>query len=121
MKAFRFEITGRYAGTRARLGVISTPHGVINTPAFVPVGTQATVKSVTPEELSTLGVQLFFVNTYHTYLRPGLSVISKFGGLHKFMGWQGPVITDSGGFQVFSLARPKYAPVIHAGSVAIGE
>jgi tRNA-guanine transglycosylase len=67
------------------------------------------VKSLTPEELTSLGVQLFFVNTYHTYLRPGLAVIKKFGGLHGFMGWQGPIITDSGGFQVFSLAKPKYA------------
>lgn len=91
--------------TRARVGVIHTPHGDIQTPAFVPVGTQATVKSLTPDELKTLGVQLYFVNTYHMYLRPGIEVIKKFGGLHAFMNWNKPLITDSGGFQVFSLAR----------------
>lgn len=91
----------------ARLGRIITPHGKIETPAFVPVGTQAAVKSLTPEDLSTLGVQIFFVNTYHAYLRPGLSVIKKFDGLHRFMSWQGPIITDSGGFQVFSLGGKK--------------
>jgi queuine tRNA-ribosyltransferase len=107
---FDFRITKKDTATRARCGIITTPHGVIHTPAFVPVGTQASVKSLSPDELNTLGVQLFFVNTYHAYLRPGLSVINKFGGLHKFMGWQGPLITDSGGFQVFSLARPKYQP-----------
>lgn len=85
--------------------MITTPHGKIQTPAFVPVGTQATVKSLTPEEIRETGTELFFVNTYHTYLRPGLEVIKKIGGLHAFMGWDGPIITDSGGFQVFSLAR----------------
>lgn len=107
---FSFKVRKQDTKTRARLGVITTPHGAIETPAFVPVGTQASVKSLSPDELQTLGVQLFFVNTYHAYLRPGLSVINKFGGLHTFMGWQGPIITDSGGFQVFSLARPKYVP-----------
>lgn len=111
MKGFSFHYDQPGKKTFARLGEITTPHGVIETPAFVPVGTQATVKSLTPDELSTLGVQLFFVNTYHTYLRPSLSVIKKFGGLHAFMGWQGPIITDSGGFQVFSLSRPTYRPV----------
>lgn len=90
--------------------MITTPHGLIQTPAFVPVGTQATVKSLTPDEIKEIGTKIFFVNTYHTYLRPGLEVIEKFGGLHKFMGWDGPIITDSGGFQVFSLARPKFIP-----------
>lgn len=108
---FSFTITSRDRKTRARCGIITTPHGDIVTPAFVPVGTQASVKSLSPEELNTLGVQMFFVNTYHAYLRPGMSVIKKFGGLHAFMGWHRPVITDSGGFQVFSLARPKYSPV----------
>lgn len=107
MNQFSFAITATDPKSRARLGTIVTPHGTINTPAFVPVGTQATVKSLTPEELSTLGVQLFFVNTYHTYLRPGLSVIEQCGGLHNFMGWRGPIITDSGGFQVFSLGGKK--------------
>lgn len=110
MNPFGFTVTGISSETSARLGKIVTPHGVIETPAFVPVGTQATVKSLTPDELQALGVQLFFVNTYHTYLRPNLDVIRASGGLHAFMGWQGPIITDSGGFQVFSLARPKYTP-----------
>lgn len=107
---FSFIVTSRDPKTRARCGVISTPHGDIMTPAFVPVGTQASVKSLSPLELNTLGVQIFFVNTYHTYLRPGLAVIKKAGGLHGFMDWKKPLITDSGGFQVFSLARPKYTP-----------
>lgn len=106
MSTFGFRLLKKDKKTNARLGVITTPHGKISTPAFVPVGTQASVKSLTPEELKELGVQLFFVNTYHTYLRPGIDVIKKFGGLHKFMGWSGPIITDSGGFQVFSL-KPK--------------
>lgn len=110
MSTFRFTHTNIGKGTRARLGVITTPHGQIQTPAFVPVGTQATVKSLTPAEIKETGTELFFVNTYHTYLRPSLAVIKKFGGLHKFMGWNGPIITDSGGFQVFSLARPKFVP-----------
>ncbi len=108
MLGFTFSLSHSSKDSKARLGTITTPHGVIHTPAFVPVGTQASVKSLTPVELDTLGVQLFFVNTYHTYLRPGLEVVKKFGGLHKFMDWHGPIITDSGGFQVFSLARPKF-------------
>ena len=107
MQQFSFTFAHVDPKSYARLGTIVTPHGVIQTPAFVPVGTQAAVKSLTPDELGTLGVQLFFVNTYHTYLRPGLPVIEKFGGLHNFMGWKGPIITDSGGFQVFSLGGKK--------------
>lgn len=107
---FHFTLEKTDTKTRARVGCITTPHGSITTPAFVPVGTQASVKSLTPDELHTLGVQLFFVNTYHTYLRPGLPIIKTSAGLHGFMHWNGPIITDSGGFQVFSLARPKYAP-----------
>lgn len=105
MNKFSFKYSNVGKGTKARIGVITTPHGKIQTPAFVPVGTQATVKSLTPEEIRETGTELFFVNTYHTYLRPGLDVIEKFGGLHTFMGWDGPIITDSGGFQIFSLAR----------------
>lgn len=122
---FHFTAVHKDKQTAPRIGEIHTPHGVIHTPAFVPVGTQATVKSLTPDELHTLGVELFFVNTYHTYLRPNLDVIKKFGGLHHFMGWDGPIITDSGGFQVFSLARPKYSPMDrdeeHATLVKISE
>lgn len=105
MNKFSFEVNTHDTKTKARLGKITTPHGVIETPAFVPVGTQASVKSLAPYELESLGVEIFFVNTYHTYLRPGLEVIKKFGGLHKFMGWNRPIVTDSGGFQVFSLGR----------------
>ena len=107
MNVFNFSVRRRDKKSNARIGEIITPHGIIKTPTFVPVGTQAAVKSLTPDELSTLGVQLFFVNTYHTYLRPDLTVIKKFGGLHTFMDWQGPIITDSGGFQVFSLGGKK--------------
>lgn len=107
MGKFSFTLLHTDTRTNARLGTIRTPHGVIETPAFVPVGTQASVKSLTPDELRDLGVQLFFVNTYHAYLRPGLDVIKKFDGLHAFMGWNGPIITDSGGFQVFSLGGKK--------------
>jgi len=108
IQTFSFEITAKDKKTKARTGVIHTPHGDIETPTFVPVGTQASVKTLSPLELDELGVRLFFVNTYHTYLRPGLDVIKKFGGLHQFMGWNGPIITDSGGFQVFSLGRKKF-------------
>ncbi|RJR15218.1 tRNA guanosine(34) transglycosylase Tgt [Candidatus Microgenomates bacterium] len=105
--AFSFKVIAKDEVSRGRAGVIKTPHGEIHTPAFVPVGTQATVKSLIPEELDFLGVELFFVNTYHAYLRPGIDVIKKFGGLHAFMHWQKPLITDSGGFQVFSLGAKR--------------
>ena len=112
MQGFRFEVLAKDKRSNARVGEITTPHGVIKTPAFVPVGTQASVKSLTPEEIRDSGTQLFFVNTYHMYLRPGIEVVRKLGGLHKFMGWDGPIITDSGGFQVFSLGR-NMAPRTH--------
>ncbi len=101
--------------------MIHTPHGVIETPAFVPVGTQATVKSLTPEELDALGVQLFFVNTYHAYLRPGAQVIQKAGGLHTFMNWQKSLITDSGGFQVFSLGAKRYVNIAISESAVLDK
>jgi queuine tRNA-ribosyltransferase len=100
---FKFEIIKTHAHSRARLGRITTPHGVIDTPAFMPVGTQATVKALTPEELVTCGAQIILGNTYHLYLRPGHEVIRDLGGLHTFMNWSHPILTDSGGFQVFSL------------------
>ncbi len=90
--------------TRARAGRLTTPHGDIETPIFMPVGTQATVKAVSPEELVELGAQIILGNTYHLYLRPGVETIRRFGGLHRFMHWERPILTDSGGFQVFSLA-----------------
>ncbi len=99
----KFRIIKKDKRTAARLGEITTPHGKIKTPAFVSVGTQATVKSVTPEELKNLGAEIILANTYHLFLRPGDKIIKKLGGLHKFMNWNGPIMTDSGGFQVFSL------------------
>ena len=87
----------------ARAGIIETPHGKIETPVFMPVGTQATVKTMTREELETIETEIILGNTYHLYLRPGDKLIDDFGGLHKFMNWDKPILTDSGGFQVFSL------------------
>jgi queuine tRNA-ribosyltransferase len=90
---------------RARLGSLTTPHGTIETPQFMPVGTQATVRALTPGDLRAAGVQVILANTYHLSLRPGHERIARLGGLHRFMGWDGPILTDSGGFQVFSLAH----------------
>jgi queuine tRNA-ribosyltransferase len=90
---------------RARLGTLLTPHGSVETPQFMPVGTQATVKSLTPGDLRAAGAQLILGNTYHLSLRPGAERIARLGGLHRFMAWDGPILTDSGGFQVFSLAH----------------
>jgi len=91
--------------TAARVGRLATAHGVVETPAFMAVGTQATVKAMAPAELYTLGAQIILGNTYHLMIRPGLDVIQQAGGLHRFMGWDGPILTDSGGFQVFSLTK----------------
>jgi queuine tRNA-ribosyltransferase len=100
---FRFVLEKTCQRSRARAGVLTTPHGEIPTPVFAPVGTQATVKTMTPRDLEELGVQLVVANTYHLYLRPGAEIVAKLGGLHEFMGWDGPILTDSGGFQVFSM------------------
>lgn len=102
---FNFEIVAKSSTTRARAGVMQTAHGKVLTPIFMPVGTQGTVKSLTPEELLSAGAQIILGNTYHLYLRPGCEVIGEFDGLHGFMNWKGPILTDSGGFQVFSLAK----------------
>jgi queuine tRNA-ribosyltransferase len=91
-------------GTRARVGRLRTPHGVVETPAFMPVGTNATVKALDPDDLVEVGASLILANTYHLYLRPGHERIARLGGLHRFMGWDRPILTDSGGFQVVSLA-----------------
>jgi queuine tRNA-ribosyltransferase len=99
---FTFRIEARQG--RARAGVFTTPHGDLPTPIFAPVGTQATVKAVTPAQLSELGAHLILANTYHLYLRPGEKLVAEMGGLHHFMNWPKPILTDSGGFQVFSLA-----------------
>jgi queuine tRNA-ribosyltransferase len=98
-----FKILKKSKQSKARLGLIQTPHGVIHTPAFYPVATRATVKCLSPEEIKEIGFEAVLSNTYHLYLRPGHQVIEKMGGLHKFMNWSGPIATDSGGFQVFSL------------------
>ena len=90
---------------RARLGQLNTPHGVMHTPQFMPVGTQATVKGVPPRDLEAMGAQFILSNTYHLYLRPGDALVADMGGLHRFMRWNGPILTDSGGFQVFSLSE----------------
>ncbi|MGD8623960.1 MAG: tRNA guanosine(34) transglycosylase Tgt [Anaerolineae bacterium] len=104
---FAFTLLQTDEGSRARLGRITTPHGPIDTPAFAPVGTQATVKALDPRDLDELDAALILANTYHLYLRPGAEVVAEMGGLHRFMGWPGPILTDSGGFQVFSLAENR--------------
>jgi len=100
---FKFELIAEDGP--ARKGRLMTPHGEVKTPAFMPVGTQATVKGMTPELLKSIGTQIVLSNTYHLHIRPGEKLISSLGGLHRFMSWDGPILTDSGGFQVFSLAR----------------
>lgn len=102
---FKFELLKKDNETFARLGEITTPHGKIETPIFMPVGTQATVKAIIAEELKELGAQIILGNAYHLYLRPGHELVAEAGGLHKFMHWDGPILTDSGGFQVFSLGK----------------
>lgn len=102
---FKFETLKVCKQSGARIGRFTTPHGVIETPVFMPVGTNATVKSLIPEELKELGSQIILSNTYHLFLRPGEDIVRKAGGLHKFMNWDRPILTDSGGFQVFSLAK----------------
>lgn len=101
----RFEVLKKAENSRARLGLLQTPHGTIETPVFMPVGTQATVKTMTPEELEQIGAKIILGNTYHLYLRPGHKVVEEAGGLHKFMNWNGSILTDSGGYQVFSLGE----------------
>ena len=103
MKQFSYELVHIDKHTGARAGVFHTPHGDIETPIFMPVGTAATVKSLLPSTLKELGTQILLSNTYHLYLRPGSEIVKKAGGLHKFMNWEKPILTDSGGFQVFSL------------------
>ncbi len=104
MSKFQFEILHTCAQSGARLGRLTTPHGVIDTPCFMPVGTQATVKAMTPRELDDTGANIILANTYHLFERPGHRLVEEAGGLHEFMHWNKPILTDSGGFQVFSLA-----------------
>lgn len=101
---FKFDVK-ETCSTGARIGVLTTPHGTIETPVFMPVGTQGTVKGLEPEEVEALGAQIILGNTYHLYMRPGMDIMKNAQGLHKFMGWHKPILTDSGGFQVFSLAK----------------
>lgn len=107
MSAIRYELIKTCAQTGARLGRVHTPHGVIDTPTFMPVGTLASVKGVSPEELKDLNAQIILSNTYHLFLRPGHELVREAGGLHKFMNWDRAILTDSGGFQVFSLSEMR--------------
>ena len=107
MSAVTFELLKTDPKTKARRGRITTPHGVIETPIFMPVGTAATVKAMRPEEVKELGAQIILSNTYHLYLRPGHEIVREAGGLHHFMNWDLPILTDSGGFQVFSLGAMR--------------
>jgi queuine tRNA-ribosyltransferase len=104
---FSFECVAQCNQTKARAGLFHTPHGVVETPRFMPVGTLANVKTITPAQLKETGAQMVLSNTYHLHLQPGESIVAGGGGLHKFMGWDGPMLTDSGGFQVFSLSEMR--------------
>ena len=101
MSQFSFRVEHNQGG--ARVGEVHTPHGSLATPAFMPVGTQAAVKALSPEEVTAVGVEMLLCNAYHLYLRPGVETVHRLGGVHRFMGWSGPILTDSGGFQVFSM------------------
>jgi queuine tRNA-ribosyltransferase len=103
----RFDLTARCPKTRARAGMLVTPHGIVPTPVFMPVGTHATVKAVGPDDLEAIGTHILLSNTYHLLLRPGPELVARFGGLHSFMSWPHAILTDSGGFQVFSLGKMR--------------
>ena len=102
-----FKLLHKDTTSKARAGVLATPHGKVHTPCFMPVGTQATIKTLSTEEVASSGAEMIMANAYHLYLRPGETVLKKAGGLHKFMAWDGPIMTDSGGYQIFSLAVLK--------------
>ncbi len=106
-KMFEFKVQYQDAKTAARTGVFTTPHGAINTPVFMPVGTRGTVKTLSPDEVKAVGAEIILANTYHLYLRPGHETIAKMGGLHKWTSWDKPILTDSGGYQVFSLGMKQ--------------
>lgn len=105
MNAIKYELLYVDKNTEARRGRIHTKHGKIETPVFMPVGTAATVKAMRPEELEIMGAEILLSNTYHLFLRPGSDIVREAGGLHKFINWKRPILTDSGGFQVFSLGE----------------
>lgn len=107
MKDFWYELKHVCKQSGARYGILHTPHGDVETPMFMPVGTLATVKGIAPEMLKEMGSQVILSNTYHLWLRPGEDIVAKAGGLHKFMNYDGPMLTDSGGFQVFSLGKQE--------------
>jgi len=100
----RFHLIQTCPDSKARAGELITPHGTVPTPVFLPVASQGTVKTLTPEEVKSMGIAMILANTYHLYLRPGISAVEKMGGLHRFMAWDRAILTDSGGYQVFSLA-----------------
>src|SRR5688572_27685259 len=103
--SFSFTTQSSFPNSQARTGRFTTPHGEVRTPVFMPVGTQGSIKAVPPWDVKELGAQIILGNAYHLYLRPGHERMARFGGLHRFIGWDGPILTDSGGFQVFSLAH----------------
>ena len=107
LSAFTYQCSARCSHTQARAGVFTTPHGPVETPRFMPVGTLANVKTVTPEQLRQTGARMVLANTYHLHLQPGEDIVAAAGGVHRFMGWDGPMLTDSGGFQVFSLSEMR--------------
>src|SRR5690606_30906581 len=117
--ALAFDVVSRHGDARA--GMLHTAHGVVRTPAFVAVGTQASVKGVAPDSVAEAGTQLLFANTYHLYLRPGAGVVAAHGGLHRFMNWDRPILTDSGGFPVFSLGASIEHGVGEIASIFPGE
>ncbi|HEX7608738.1 MAG TPA: tRNA-guanine transglycosylase, partial [Candidatus Cryosericum sp.] len=100
-----FEVTHQGTTGRERTGILTTAHGVVTTPVFMPVGTQATIKGLTPEQVAEIGFEIILSNTYHLYLQPGDDVVHEAGGLHRFMHWDRSILTDSGGFQAMSLSR----------------
>src|SRR5580658_9960065 len=104
MAALEYELIRKDASSDARVGRVSTRHGSFDTPAFMPVGTQGSIKGLLPDHVAATGAQIILANTYHLMLRPGEDVVAQLGDLHKFMAWPGPILTDSGGFQVFSLS-----------------
>src|SRR6266702_8450169 len=103
----KFTLLAKDKQTAARRGTLTTPHGIIETPIFMPVGTHAAMKAMSPSQVKECGSQIILANTYHLHLRPGEGLVEKAGGLHKFMGWDGPILTDSGGFQVFTLPNKR--------------
>ena len=114
MSQFSFEVLKTCKQSGARLGLLHTPHGDIHTPVYMPVGTAATVKAMTPREMLEIGTEIMLSNTYHLHLRPGEDLIREAGGLHRFMSWPKPILTDSGGFQVFSLAKIRRISALSA-------